>query len=342
MGRGAHCNPEKRKIIFDLHTQGKNPTQIAKTLNCSRKMVYNAIGLVRANRDMTTENKIRKPPPRKTSLRIDRAIARKCKCDPFKSSRDIMAEVNEEFGVDVSSRLIRRRLNDAGLFGRVSRKKPLLSKKNIKARLTFAKTHKNKNVQFWKRVLWSDETKVNRIGPDGKTFVHRPKCQAYNHRYTLKTVKHGGGNLMVWGAFSWHGVGPLVRIDGRMDKFSYLNILKNTMEPFSFESMPVNWIFMHDNDPKHASNIVKDWLLDEQIDVLTWPAQSPDLNPIEHLWNDVKVKIGQKKFKNSNDLWAGIKEAWYSIPQSRCQKLVESLPRRCQETLKNRGHPTKY
>lgn len=113
------------------------------------------------------------------------------------------------------------------------------------------------------------------------------------------------------------------------------------MEPYSFEFMPIKWIFMHDNDPKHASNIVKAWLVDEQIDVLTWPAQSPDLNPIEHLWNDVKVKIGQTKFKNSNDLWAGIKEAWYSIPQSRCQALVESLPRRCQATLKNRGQPTK-
>lgn len=123
--------------------------------------------------------------------------------------------------MELSNRSIRRRLNEANLFGRISRKKPLLSKKNIKKRLDFAKTHKENDFSFWKKVLWSDETKVNGIGPDGRTVVHRPRNHALNIKYTQKTVKHGSGSLMVWGAFSWHGVRPIVKIEGEMDKFQY-------------------------------------------------------------------------------------------------------------------------
>lgn len=342
MGRGKHCSPEKRKLISQLHNEKKSPTEIAKLLKCSRNMVYNAIHLSAIDSKYHTQNKERKPIQRKTTTFVDRTIVRKSKLHPFKSSREINNEIKEELNVQVSDRLVRRRLNEANLFGRVSRKKPLLSKKNIKKRVDFAKTHKGNELSFWKNVLWSDETKINRVGPDGRTFVHRPKNQALNIKYTQKTLKHGGGNVMVWGAFSWHGVGPIVKIVDKMDRFQYLSILKNTMEPFAYENMPVKWTFMQDNDPKHSSNVVKDWFLQEKIKVLDWPAQSPDLNPIENLWNDVKTKVSQKNYKNSTELWTGIQEAWYSIPKERCQKLVESMNRRCEAVIKNHGYSTKY
>ena len=108
-------------------------------------------------------------------------------------------------------------------------------------------------------------------------------------------MKHGGGNLNIWGSFSWYGVGPLGRKDGNMDKFSYLHPLRNTMKLHTFQFMPVNWIFLHDNDPKHTAKVVKHSLSFEEISILGCPAQNPDLIPIENLWNNVKVKVGQKK-----------------------------------------------
>lgn len=106
------------------------------------------------------------------------------------------------------------------------------------------------------------------MGPDGKTFVCRPKGQALNPKYTMKSIKHGGGSILCWGAFSWHGVGPIFRINGIRDRFQYLDILKNTMEPYAYENMLVKWTYMHDTDPKHSSKIVKKWLQEEEIKVL--------------------------------------------------------------------------
>lgn len=342
MGSGKHTTIEERRIIWKMHEGGRKVAEIAKILNISRKKVYNAINSCVENPDVLINGKIRKPRSRKTDARTDAAIVRMVKNDPFKSSRQIASDINQSLSTKISSRLVRRRLNEANLFGRISRKKPLLSKINISKRLNFAKTHQEKGLNFWKNVLWSDETKINRIGPDGRIFVHRPICQECNPRFTQKTVKHGGGNIMVWGAFSWHGIGPLVRINGKMDKFQYLDILKHHMEPYAFDSMPIKWKFMQDNDPKHSSKLVKNWFSAEKIDVLDWPAQSPDLNPIENLWNEVKIEIAKKNYKNLDDLWSAVQEAWYAIPKIKCEKLVESMNRRCEAVIKNKGYSTKY
>lgn len=116
-------------------------------------MVYNAIRLSEIDRKYHTQNKKRNPRSRKTTILIDRSIVGKSKLDLFKSSRQIYKEIQEELNVELSNRTVRRRLNEANLFGRISRKKPLLSKKNIKKRLDFGKTHKVKDLSFWKKVL---------------------------------------------------------------------------------------------------------------------------------------------------------------------------------------------
>lgn len=180
------------------------------------------------------------------------------------------------------------------------------------------------------------------LGSDGKVYVRHPPNKQLDPKYTLETIKHGGGNVMVWGAFSWHGVGPIIRIAGRMDQHVYKEILENVMEPYSFENMPVTYIFQHDNDPKPTSRLVKQWLRDQNIAVMDWPAQSPDLNPIENLWADVKRGLKDRKAKNSVELFQNIEEIWRNIPLSRCRSLVESIPKRMTAVIRNKGYPTKY
>ena len=167
------------------------------------------------------------------------------------------------------------------------------------------------------------------------SYQHHPK-------YTIKTGKYGGGSLMVWAAFSWHVGGPNVKIDGKIDQHFYNDVITSHTIPFAYENLPLLWTFMHDNDPKHTSRTVKKCLDEENVKVLKWPPQSPDLNPIENLWNDIDKHIQAVKPKNLRELWDETQNAWYSISKERCQGLVESLPRRCAEVIKNKGYPTKY
>lgn len=114
------------------------------------------------------------------------------------------------------------------------------------------------------------------------------------------------------------------------------------MLPFAEDDMPLKWIFQQDNDPKHTSKLAKEWFRDNGIEVMDWPAQSPDLNPIENLWADIKKAVWDAKPKNNNELWAVVHHAWQTIPLKRCQGLVDSMKRRCEADIKNHGHATKY
>jgi hypothetical protein len=86
---------------------------------------------------------------------------------------------------------------------------------------------------------------------------------------------------MIWGCVTWKRVGYVTKIDGRMDSDLYLQILKdkllNTLQYYSLN--PFNIIFLQDNDPKHTSKKVKDWLEEQEFRTMVWPAQSFDLNP---------------------------------------------------------------
>lgn len=237
MAKKKWCTEEKRKIIQQMNSRGTSISEIANTLECSRKMVYNALRHIQQYK--TFKNVTQAPRPRKTSRKEDSLIYRASIEDPFKSSTVIQREISEKYGINVSSRTIRRRLNEKNLRGCISQHKPHVSKKNIQARLCFAREHLEKPLIFWKNVLWSDESKFCRFGSDGKRYVWRPPNMQHNPKYTSKTIKHGGGNVMVWAAFSGHGVGPIKKIDTRMDQYVYQNIFLNTMIPYAEDNMPL-------------------------------------------------------------------------------------------------------
>jgi transposase len=331
MGRAKHCNNEEREIALRLKSEGKSISEIARILARSRNMVLNAL---KAKNGIDNRGRIRK-----TSKKEDVLIVRTAKKVPFMTSKEIKMELN----LNVSDVTIRRRLLENNLRGCAAQHVPLLSKKNIQARIKFAKKHvANTDPEKWKKVLWSDETKVNIFGSDGRHYVRRPPNASLLPKYTKKTIKHGGGSIMIWGCFSWYGPGPIYWIKQKLNADGYVDILNDVMLEYAESTMPPRWSFQQDNDPKHTSRKAKTWFRENNVDVMEWPAQSPDLNPIENLWGIVKKTIGTKKYKNKNDLWDAIRSAWEEIPVQTCRKLVESMDRRCKEVLNKKGHTTKY
>jgi hypothetical protein len=145
---------------------------------------------------------------------------------------------------------------------------------------------------------------------------------------------------------TWSGVGFLCRIEGGMDAKLYQSILGDelfaTLQWYELEKDDI--IFQHDNDPKHTAKSTKEWLEDNNIKVLGWPAQSPDLNPIEHLWNEVDRKLRKLPLRprTQDELWDAVQEIWEGIEPEFCQKLISSMPKRIEDVRKAKGGYVKW
>lgn len=148
---------------------------------------------------------------------------------------------------------------------------------------------------------------------------------------------------MVWGSMASCGVGELEFIDGIMTKEVYLDILKRKL-PASAKKLKLGrrYTFQQDGDPKHTSKLVSNWFTEKKINVMEWPAQSPDLNPIEHLWSILKVKVQENNPTSLQQLRQVIVNEWNKIAPETTAKLVASMPRRCQAVVHAKGGHTKY
>ena len=152
----------------------------------------------------------------------------------------------------ISSQTICRHLKKAGMKAVVKKKCPLLTAHHRRARMDFALSHQHWTAEDWKQVIWSDETKINCIGSDGKRWAWKKAGEGLSDRLVQGTVKFGGASLMMWGCMTWEGVGMACKIDGRMDTDLYLQILEDELQQTLeyYGKTPDDIVFQQDNDPK--------------------------------------------------------------------------------------------
>ena len=131
------------------------------------------------------------------------------------------------------------------------------------------------------------------------------------------------------GCFCASGVGDLYRIHGVMKKEQYNLILEEQMIP-SAERLfgETDYIFQQDNDPKHKANLNMKWLEGNVNSVLTWPPQSPDLNPIENLWSILDFNLRFRKPRDTTELFDMLRKGWNEPQERELTELVASMPSR--------------
>ena len=201
-------------------------------------------------------------------------------------------------------------------------------------------------MENWKRVIWSDETKVNCLGSDGKKWVWKIPGEGLSDRLVQGTVKFGGGFLMILGCMFWDGPGYAAKIDGKMDADLFVSILDDELQQSIryYKKKLIDVLFQQDNDPKHKSKKAQNWLQDSGLEVIEWSPQLADLNSIEHLWHHLKIKLGEYDRPASGiaELWERVQKEWNDIPASVCQNLIKSMFKRVQAVLWAIGGYTKY
>ncbi|GFW66618.1 transposable element Tcb1 transposase [Trichonephila clavipes] len=150
---------------------------------------------------------------------------------------------------------------------------------------------------------------------------------------------------MVWECFSWFGLRPLVPVIGNMNSEMYVDILDNAALPTPWQYFGEGpFLFQQNNCSIHTSRLAQTWFDEMGVQKLDWPSQSPDLNPIEHLWDELERKLRSQPNRPSSlqALTSAVMEAWRAIPMVTYQKLVESLPKRVLAVIHAKGGPTSY
>lgn len=339
MVKKSELKESERLRIIELRAKGVKLETIATMVKRSLSTVEYTSR--RYKKYETIQNLPKSGRKKKRTERLDRRIVRIVKIDNSISAQTVKEMLSKE-NVDLSTSTIKKVLNDHGLNGRTRRKVPNISERNRKKRLDYAMTYRGQGKKFWGKCNFSDESKFELFGKKRRQKVWRRSGEAFESGNTQPTVKHSG-SVMVWGCFSANGVGNLVFIDGTMDRYVYRDILNNNLiQSADKMGLKKRFIFQHDNDPKHTSGVVQQALVDMNVQVLPHPPQSPDLNPIEHLWEHLDRQITFEDRSSLDDFKSALLREWNSIPVEVCQKLVYSMDNRLEAVISSRGRATRY
>lgn len=236
--------------------------------------------------------------------------------------------------VYVSLSTILRNRRQLGWVYRGSAYCQLIRNVNKQKRLEWAREHLHDSFE---NVIWSDESSI-------QLDCHRRYCcRKEGERPRPKPRPKHPTKVHVWAGISKRGATGVCIFEGIMDAPLFCQILQRTLLPFLQEKFPDHHRFMQDNDPKHCSRLAQKFYDDNGINWWRTPPESPDINPIENLWHEMKDHLrGVVKPTNKQELIDGIVAFWNTVDEHKCAKYIGLLRKVIPKVIDKGGDATGY
>ena len=344
--------PAKRAQIVTLRQEGNSFTEIGAKLDVDPDTARKIFGRYSTSENYNSAPRSGRP---RALNEYDARVIRRHVCHDALSRRQPLTEIKNALNIEVSNQTLQKFITEEiGLKRRVVRKTPWLSSKQKKKRLEFAKAYSNWGEEEWKHVIWSDEMPIQTSDNTGKVWVWRFPGEEYLEDCCVGTVQQGFEKIKIWAAVRYGAKSQLVILpeqqEGRKTTAQdYLNIVLNG-ELFKFWQASLEelgYIYvMEDGAPYHRGVASK---RREELREMgwqgwgpgTWPANSPDLNPIEQIWHLLKSQVRKRKgeIHSKADLIAILLEEWERLPMEHINKVCLSMIRRLKAVKEKKGGP---
>ena len=321
---------------------GSTQVQTANFMNISQSVVSRL--WARYQRHGAVADMQRSGRPRSTSHRDDRLVVNQALRNRSLTSTELQQYLRRVPVVTVSRQTIRNRVHVGGLSARRPQVVLPFKARHCRARLTWCTQLRRWNINQWSHVMFSDESRFTLDFLDRRRKVWRRAGERYTDSARVAHDRYGGGSVMVWAGITMTGRTDLHVCQGRVNWVYYRdNVLAPYVIPFS-RRHGRGFVFQDDNARAHRARVVTNYLQRRNIQTLPWPAMSPDLSPIEHVWDILGKRVRRRipQPRTLGELGAALQDEWGRIPQVTIRRLIGSMHCHCIACYDNRGGPTRY
>lgn len=332
MGRAKDLTDEEKQTIIKENAKKTSCACIARILGRHVKTINRFLRDPSARKARSDKGKLKA-----VNTRDIRKIKREVIKKPGSTSKTIF----KNSGLNDVPKTTRNRILSTIAKVKSPEKKPPLTQRHMLLRVEWARSYMKQDM---KCVIFTDETRATLDGPDGwsKGWV------GFEGKLHYRFRRHqGGGGVMLWaGIVNNEIVGPIMVPEGvKINSANYCTLLDDCLVQW-LDDQTLNrrkkLVFMQDNAPSHSARATKEYLASlgfKNQNLMVWPPNSPDLNPIENLWAIIKRKVYSdgKQFSSKAELWRAIQDAASSIDCTTIEKLTDSVNERLFEVIKRNG-----
>lgn len=339
-----HASPKKNRFIGAVQA-GMTVSEAAQTYQLPKSTAYDLWKKYQSTG--STHSLPKSGRPKKVTDRTHRYIIH----DTKKNRRKPFKAIGLSLTPVLSESTVRRALDEVGLHRRKARSVVYLKDVQKEKRRQWAEDCRGFTDNEWARIIWSDEAYVCIGDNKGDVYVTRAAGEEYDENCVVPTFKQSSIRVMVWGCIMKDNKGPMVVLEypggkgGGMNAERYREqVLDKVLYDYYVEKTEEKgWVlFQQDGAPSHKGS--RSWFTRNSVELFPHPPSSPDLSPIEPLWNTFKKNIRSRPHQPTslNELKLAAREAWDALTSADINRHIDAMPQRVEAVLAANGGHTQY